>query len=49
MGLSHGNEGTLYLREMLDVHLSCVVDIFPPENPIVQGHGCVVVDELKNL
>lgn len=34
---------------MLNVHLDCVVDIFPPEDPIVQGHGCVVVDELKDL
>ena len=30
-------------------HLCCAVDVFPPEHSIVQGHGCVVVNELKDL
>lgn len=31
------------------VHLSCAVNVFPPEDAVVQGHGCVVVDELQHL
>lgn len=34
---------------MLIKHLSCVIDIFSPEDPVVQGHSCVVIDELQDL
>lgn len=37
------------LGVMLNVHLSCVVDIFPPEDPIIQCHSCVIINELKDL
>lgn len=33
----------------ISMHLWCGVNVFPPEHAIVQGHGCVVVDELQNL
>lgn len=33
----------------LNAHLGCPVDIFPPENTIVQSYSCVVIDELQDL
>lgn len=31
------------------MHLRYVIDILPPENPVVHSHGCVVIDQLKDL
>lgn len=31
------------------MHLSCAVDVFPPEDTIVERHRRVVVDELKDF
>lgn len=36
-------------RMLFHLYLGCVVDVFPPEDPVVQGHSSVVIDELKNL
>lgn len=42
-------ESFVSLNIFVSVHLCCAVNVFPPEHAVVQGHGCVVVDELQNL
>ena len=41
--------GHASLLVKVEAHLCCAVDVFPPEHSVVQGHGCVVVNELKDL
>lgn len=39
----------LCLEEIINVHLSRAVNVFPSEDSIVQGHRCVVVNKLQNF
>lgn len=37
------------MQNRLNIYLRCVINIFPSEDPVVQGHCCVIIDQLKHL